>query len=274
MKCMAWILAVAIGGGAAASAETMPFARQNALVQKYCAVCHTDASNNGGLTLEHFDAGRMSPSLAAMLLSKVTGGASLETSRTVDSDPDAAAWIERSMTQGAMGAAGLPIPDKATIFAFIQSLAAESAGATDWAIERAKDEPRVVASVLRELAPAHGPGLGRVFRLIVSCDPSSREGSLQLAWSPLPKKGTLALSIDGKAHLSYQVDGAESMGNGSKVVTQGLAAYTLTGIPLPAESLTMSELFPEAVSFSFDKLPAQTRRDLQGCFPVKRVALQ
>jgi hypothetical protein len=33
-----------------------PAAQQNALVQRYCAVCHTDAAKNGGLSLEHFDA--------------------------------------------------------------------------------------------------------------------------------------------------------------------------------------------------------------------------
>jgi hypothetical protein len=36
--------------------DAMPVAQQNALVQKYCAVCHTDVHRNGGLSLQHFDA--------------------------------------------------------------------------------------------------------------------------------------------------------------------------------------------------------------------------
>ena len=49
----------------AAAADLMPVAQQNALVQKYCAVCHTDAARNGGLSLEHFDAAQAPPSLMA-----------------------------------------------------------------------------------------------------------------------------------------------------------------------------------------------------------------
>lgn len=36
----------------AVASEAMPAAQQNALVQKYCAVCHTDASKDGGLSLQ------------------------------------------------------------------------------------------------------------------------------------------------------------------------------------------------------------------------------
>src|SRR6185369_5265456 len=90
-------------GAPATAAELMPPSQQNALVQKYCAVCHTDAARNGGLSLEHFDASHVDPSLAAMLLSK--------------------------LRSGAMGAAGLPAPDKATIDALVSALTSESAGA-------------------------------------------------------------------------------------------------------------------------------------------------
>ena len=78
------VLAAIVAGSlaiAAPAAELMPAAQQNALVQKYCAVCHTDAARNGGLSLEHFDAAQASPSLTAMLLSKLTGGVSLATVR-------------------------------------------------------------------------------------------------------------------------------------------------------------------------------------------------
>jgi len=59
----------------ARAAELMPPTRQNALVQQYCAVCHTDAAKNGGLSLEHYDAAQADPALAAMLLSKLRNGA-------------------------------------------------------------------------------------------------------------------------------------------------------------------------------------------------------
>src|SRR5262245_47595750 len=80
------VLAVLVANGAAG--EGMPAAEQNALVKKYCAVCHTDAAKNGGLSLEHYDAARADPPLAAMLLSK--------------------------LRNGAMGAAGSGSPDDAT----------------------------------------------------------------------------------------------------------------------------------------------------------------
>src|SRR3954454_5123804 len=84
-------------------ASPMPVAQQNALVQKYCAVCHTDAARNGGLSLEHFDASQAAPSLAAMMVSKLTSGVSLETARAAASDPGAAALVTRKMKGGAMG---------------------------------------------------------------------------------------------------------------------------------------------------------------------------
>src|SRR5216684_1558711 len=79
----------------APAAELMPPAQQNALVRKYCAVCHTDAAKNGGLSLEHFDAAQAPPSLTAMLLSKLTGGVLLKTARESASSPSAAAFVDK-----------------------------------------------------------------------------------------------------------------------------------------------------------------------------------
>src|SRR5580704_9067755 len=75
----------------AAASETMPVAQQNALVQKYCAVCHTDAHMNGGLSLEHFDAPHSNPGVAAMMLSKLTNGLALERVKAANTDPSAGA---------------------------------------------------------------------------------------------------------------------------------------------------------------------------------------
>ena len=58
-----------------AAADAMPEAQQTKLIHDYCAVCHTDASRNGGLTLQHFDAANPDPGVARMLVSKIHGGA-------------------------------------------------------------------------------------------------------------------------------------------------------------------------------------------------------
>src|SRR3989442_7727634 len=125
------VLAAIISGSFATpapAADLMPPSQQNSLVQKYCAVCHTDAARNGGLSLEHFDAAQASPSLTAMLLSKLTGGVLLKTAKEASSNASAAALIDKKMRSGAMGAAGIPIPDKATMDALILAFAVESAG--------------------------------------------------------------------------------------------------------------------------------------------------
>src|SRR5689334_12619246 len=90
----------------ARAAQLLPRAQQNSLVQKYCAVCHTDAARNGGLSLEHYDAAQVNPALAAMLLSK--------------------------LRNGAMGAAGLRIPDSNTRDAWITATVAQAEGAKHW----------------------------------------------------------------------------------------------------------------------------------------------
>ena len=97
---------------AAAAADDMSPAQQNARVGRYCAVCHTDAAKNGGLSLEHYDAARADPALAPMLLSK--------------------------LRNGAMGAAGLGIPDTPTREAWVAATTAQAAGAENWTVTRAE----------------------------------------------------------------------------------------------------------------------------------------
>lgn len=258
----------------APAVDLMPVARQNALIQKYCTVCHTDASKNGGLSLERFDAAQVSPSLAAMLLSKLTGGVALATVSEVSSKASAAASVDKKVKGGAMGAAGIPVPDKPTVDALIHALAVESTGATEWSVQHRGKSPIVEASILREKPIAKDSGEARAYRLILSCEVETRHGSMQLAWSPQPQKGTFTASLDGKPAVKFQVDGSEKMGNGSNVVTQGLAAVMLTdtkndtiGLPLPLEALIISDLFPgETVAFPFAKLPMDAREELQVCF--------
>lgn len=206
----------------AAAAELMPIATQNAIVQKYCAVCHADSDRTGGLSLEHFDAAHVPPSLAAMMLSKVRSGA--------------------------MGAANIALPDKTTLDAFGAALAAEAKGAEQWSVVINKF--LTTASVLREIPAPSKPGGLSSYRLILSCDAASGKGEMQLAWSPLPVKGTLAVML-GTTPFSYNVDGAD-----------------FRGLPLlVSDRIRFSGLFPgESVEFSFDDLARPARRALAPCF--------
>ena len=126
-----------------AAAESMPPAQQNALVQKYCAVCHTDRANNGGLSLEHYDAARVDPPLAAMLLSK--------------------------LRNGAMGAAGLGIPDPQTREAWVAATVAQAAGAENWTVIRAERPASngsiLSASLVREVQPRKASKDAPLYRL-------------------------------------------------------------------------------------------------------------
>ena len=262
------------------AAELMPVAQQNALIHQYCAVCHTDAAKNGGLSLEHFDAAQAPPSLTAMMLSKLTGGVSLKTAAEAPFDERAAALIDRKMKSGAMGASGIPIPAKTTIDELIRAFTVQSGKATEWAVERSKNPatraPMLTASILRE-APSVNAGEAEFYRLVASCDLTTRDGSMQLAWSPVPQNGNLSVSIDGSAAVQVRVEGRESMGNNSGVVLDRPASALLarftnrspqTGLPFPTESLTVSGLFPdEVVTFPFSTLPKEVRTDFNKCFP-------
>src|SRR5581483_7556635 len=105
-------LHLALIAAAVAHAE-MPASQENAIVHKYCAGCHSDKLNYGLMTLEHFDAARVDPSLAAMLLSKISGS---HTPKDISIADDAAV---RAMMQGsAMAASGVKTPDDATQVAF------------------------------------------------------------------------------------------------------------------------------------------------------------
>lgn len=257
---LVWIVMAALSGRAA---DRMDFAQQNALVEKYCAVCHTDAARNGGLSLEHFDAAQAPPSLAAVLLSKITSGVLLKTVREADADSSAGTFVDRKMKTGAMGAAGIGVPDKATIRVLVHSLAMEADGASEWSVERRAST--ITASVLREM-PMHDPGVAQVYRAIVSCDGSSGKGELQLAWAPMPFRGAIEVSADGRDALRMDVDGDESMGNGSGLVLKSRASVELPTVTLPAESLTVRGMFGLTVTFPFGKLPPDARRELRACF--------
>lgn len=239
--------ALAYGQGtAAAPGAPMSVAGQNAIVQKYCAVCHDDAHKNGGLSLQHFDASNVDPSLAAMMVSK--------------------------LKTGAIGAAGLPLPDQATQDAFFNALDAKSKGATEWTLMHG---PSFTATVLRAAPVASANPLGELYRLKIECRAAAREGELQLTWAPKnagesPRR--ISVTADSAAPITYVVEGHETMGNAAKkadgtLSTTGPAATVLKGIPLPSKTLRISNVFPdETVVFSFDGLTEAARHELSACF--------
>jgi hypothetical protein len=260
-----WIIAAVAGLPTALAGEPMTVAQQNSVVRKYCAVCHTDIARNGGLSLEHFDAAQVAPSLAAMMISKITGGVSLDTARAAASDRGAAALVAFRMKSGAMGAAGIPVPDKPTIDGLVASLAAEASGAHKWNVHRG---PAITASILREL-PGANHAESAMFRLVVTCNSSTREGDMQLAWAPLPKTGSLSATFDRETTLTYNVEGRERMGNGSPAITgpAAVSLYRSGKMTLPLRMLTIqSDFQTAALEFPFSELPGEARQALAACF--------
>jgi hypothetical protein len=237
-------LAVLPAGVPVASASSaMPIAQQNALVGKYCAVCHTDAIPNGGLSLQHFDAARPDPGLMAMIVSK--------------------------LKSKALGASGQPLPDKLTQDLFQSTLAVESFGAERWVVDR--QAAILTANVVAAAPSTKSDGEPDLFRLTLRCNADSHQGGIQMAWSPgVPKSGQLISAVaDGGTAVTYKIEGVEKMGNG-QAGESGPGSVQL-GLPLPAKQLAVSNTFgDETVLFPFDGLPESARQGLSGCFRASK----
>jgi len=264
MRCVQNLAQLVAVSDMAFAGEMMPGAQQNAIVEKYCAVCHTDATMNGGVSLQHFDAATAAASLKAMMLSKVTQGALLQTVRQAGGKAAAEEFMEKRLRGGAMAASGAAEPDMATMKAFAYALAEGSTRASEWTVER--NEAGATASILREAPPAKSQESAESYRVILACNATTRQGTMQVAWSPIPKLGKLLVAVDAQEPASYAVEGKEKMGNGVGSST-GLAAIYITGLALPEKSLTVSNLFPDdVVTFPFASLPAGARKGLAPCF--------
>ena len=264
------------------AAESAAVERQNAFVKTRCAVCHTDRANNGGLSLEGFDATVVAPSLAAMMLSKITSGTALATVNAASHDAAAASKLASGVGKGAINAAGLGKPGKDVEDAIVAAFTAQSANARRWSVEhtmhRSTGADIVTASIVRELPSTTQSGRrdieAAMYRLVLTCNATAREGAMQLAWSPIPKEGPLAIAVDHQPAQTFMVEGKERMGNGTSGTT-GPAAFVFarfggaqTGrIQLPKRSLTASGLFAgETVTFPFDQLTKAARESLSACF--------
>lgn len=179
---MAFVTTLSLAPVAYGQLAPMPAAQQNALVQTYCATCHTDATPIGGLSLERFDAGSVDPGLAAMMASKIG--------------------------DGAISASGISKPDRGTIDALLAALEAESAGSDKWTTTRTTPFTTGIVAVV--------PGKPDLYRLKLSCNADTHEAELQLAWAPrdIPGRAVLSTAADGKAALKYDVgqgDGAAKL---------------------------------------------------------------
>jgi hypothetical protein len=166
---------------------------------------------------------------------------------------------------GAMGAAGLGIPDKETQGAWIVATAAQSEGAKNWTLTRNK--PLLIASIVRDVPPRKKDDQAPLYRLTLTCNTVNRQGDLQLTWSPAPQTNrTFAVSVDGNAGIPHKLEGREErMGNGTAAST-GLASARMN-VPLPATTLTVSDLFPgETVVFPISDLDSSARREFAACF--------
>ena len=247
----------------------MPVAQQNALVQKYCEVCHDDVYRNGGLSLQHYDAAHADPSDSAMMLAK--------------------------LQTGAIGASGKPIPDQATIAAWIEATKAQAAGADKWLIAQSQSSsakpPVFTTSIVQSVTPvqsagpAASPQVPDLWRLTVSCRTDTREGEIELLWSPGgPDEGQeVSASIDGHNSVQFRVDGKEKMGTGGMTGPGSIALFETQAksgansesveMALPARTLAISNLpHDERVNFPFADLSPSARQSLSLCFSTSNPA--
>jgi hypothetical protein len=256
--------------GVGQAAESMDSAKETAVVQKYCGSCHSDALMYGGLSVQHFDAAQPDPTLAAMLLSKITNGHTPKDVSAANS-----AEVLKMMKSSAMGAGDQGVPDEETQVMFSRALAVQSKGAYDWNLRwentsaSGQDRTRV-ASIVREKPSVKYEGVTDSYRLIVSCRLGTREGEIKVAWAnAAPSEGQMmSVAVDGADAVQHKVEGGRAQGNGN-----GGPGATALKVPLPTQSLTVSNLFGDGnFVFPFNALSQATRRDLAVCFPTNEAA--
>ena len=258
---------------AGASAAIMPAEQENAVVQKYCGSCHSDALMYGGMSVQHFDAANPEPSVASMLVSKLTAGHTPQEVIAAGEGANGDAKVLGLMKTGAMGAGGIGVPDEPAQLAFVRALSAEAAGAEEWdarvAYSPAMKSQAATVNIVRQLASTKFAPATDMYRLMLTCQGATHEGEIRLLWANgVPEEGQeITVSVDGRAS-THKVTGGKEQGNG-KYGPGATILYPSADMKLkmPAQNLTIKGLFPnETVVFPFDKLSQTTRRDLAACF--------
>ena len=171
---------------------------------------------------------------------------------------------------GAIGAAGIPLPDKSTQAAFENALSASSAGSNDWTLTAGQDlltqAATITASTVQSLPSTKNGGEPDLYRLTLTCRAATHEGAMLLAWSPnVPPSGqVMSAAVDSVPLRTYKIEGTEKMGNGSE---SGPGSILLVGLPLPTQTLAISNPFPDqTVVFPFGNLNSAVRQQLNPCF--------
>jgi hypothetical protein len=174
------------------------------------------------------------------------------------------------LRNGAMGAAGLGIPDPQTREAWVAATVEQAAGAENWTVIRAERPASngsiLSASLVREVQLRKASKDAPLYRLSMTCDKTSRQGEIQLTWSPEPQTNRAFLvSVDGQTGLAHMLAGQEKMGNGTAGTSGRASAILLT--PLPTKSLSITDLFEgETVVFPVDALNRHAWQELAACF--------
>jgi hypothetical protein len=205
------------------------------------------------LVLESFDAERPDPGIARMMRVKIAD-------------------------DGALGAAGIPKPDAATIDALVSALgAAADEGAETMGRWRAyvAEEGRNGHSLItaRIVQPAHRGVATRsvaAYELTLTCGGKSRKSDVSLARENIDAvTGTFPSGATGvlTAPVSVIVDDAQNHSTASSLMPA--SAALLQSLPvLPMRTLTIQPAaFPEeSVTFPFADLTSPVRQLLGWCF--------
>jgi hypothetical protein len=264
----AFFMTVSLSCGVGQAADLMRAADENAVVQKYCGTCHSDALMYGGMSVQHFDAAHPDPTLTAMLLNKITRG---HTPRDVSGAESAA--VLQMMKASAMGAAGGGVPNEETQVAFARSLSMQSKGAYGWNVawDGAGAQDRTpIASILREKPSVKREGSTDSYRLTVSCRTGTLEGEIKVAWADFAagEGQMMPVAVDSAASFQHKVEGGRAQGNGNNG-----PGSTVLKISRPMQSLTIGNLFADGnIVFPFGELSPAVRQDLSACFPGNQPA--
>jgi len=243
---------------------TLTAETQNNLQTLYCVACHDTRQMQGGLDLSSFDSAKPDAAIAYMMASK--------------------------LRSGAIGAAGIPIPDEATNDAWLAALVEQGKTMTEethgWTFslgsDPAKHKPLVIASTTQEVPSTEGGT--RVYQLTLTCHMDDTRGAnMELAvfhkdgpQSPAEVSAITLFRFSGA--MSYEIDGKAKEGffypwqDNRFYASLKKVTYADLGVPqfpvaLPERSLAIHDLFPgETVAFSFDGWSKTVRGIMSVCF--------